>query len=66
MIRRVARAMKKPDLMRSGGNSFEMAGPTGIEPATSGLTGRCANQSAPRPHLNSDIPECSRALPPCQ
>ena len=25
------------------------AGPTGLEPATSGLTGQCANQAAPRP-----------------
>ena len=30
---------------------YHMAGPTGLEPATFGLTGRCANQAAPRPHF---------------
>src|ERR1043166_4409377 len=33
-----------------------MAGSTGLEPATSGLTVQCANQAAPRAHA---VPECT-------
>ena len=45
-----------------------MAGSTGIEPATSGLTVQCANQAAPRARIETSLPYTTRsrrATPGC-
>ena len=43
---------------------LEMAGSTGLEPATSGLTVQCANQAAPRARLG-DVRRLHDAFPDC-
>src|SRR5262249_48808036 len=42
--------------MPSEAEMLEMAGSTGLEPATSGLTVQCANQAAPRARSETSLP----------
>jgi hypothetical protein len=56
--RRKGRPIATPSVLR---NPFDlMAGSTGLEPATSGLTVQCANQAAPRAHVSESRPDATR------
>src|SRR5215471_3491461 len=52
---------KSPGLPCWGGE--QMAGPTGLEPATSGLTGQRSNQSELRPRETEFVYRCPTRLP---